>query len=32
MAERIATVEAFLDSQTPERRKAFERLRAIIAA
>jgi uncharacterized protein YdhG (YjbR/CyaY superfamily) len=30
MGERIATVEAFLHSQTPERRKAFERLRAII--
>ncbi|MCC7268160.1 MAG: DUF1801 domain-containing protein [Caulobacteraceae bacterium] len=30
MAERIATVEAFLESQSPERRQAIERLRAII--
>ena len=30
MAERITTIEAFLASQTPERRAAIERLRGII--
>ena len=30
MAERITTVEAFLDAQTPDRRRAIERLREII--
>ncbi|HYD44852.1 MAG TPA: DUF1801 domain-containing protein [Phenylobacterium sp.] len=30
MAERIATIDQFLTSQSPERRAAIERLRAII--
>jgi uncharacterized protein YdhG (YjbR/CyaY superfamily) len=30
MAERITTVEQFLDAQTPDRRRALEQLRAII--
>lgn len=30
MGERIATIEEFLETQTPERRAAIQRLRAII--